>query len=67
LSYNEKIILHARANLYYVGTPESETLEKFETPPQTHEHLSIAPLAKLIDSIPASNVQKANYMVNPFA
>jgi len=67
LSYNEKIILHARANLYYVGTPESETLEKFETPPQTHELLSIAPLAKLIDSVPPSKVQKANYMINPFA
>jgi len=67
LSYDEKIILHARANLYYVGTPESETLEKFETPPQTHENLSIAPFAKLIDGIAPSKVQKANYMINPFA
>lgn len=67
MCYNETIILHSRANLYYVGTPESETLEKFETPPKTHEDLPIAPFAKLIDNIVPSKTQKANYMVNPFS
>ncbi|MCL2282455.1 MAG: hypothetical protein FWC26_03975 [Fibromonadales bacterium] len=67
MSYGGEVILHARANLYYVGTAESESIVKFDSPPQTCENLSIAPFAKLIDSIAPSPVQKANYMINPFA
>jgi tRNA threonylcarbamoyladenosine biosynthesis protein TsaB len=67
LSYSGKIILHARANLYYsISERGEETLEQFETPPQTSELLPITPFAKLIDSIPPSRVQKANYLINPY-
>jgi tRNA threonylcarbamoyladenosine biosynthesis protein TsaB len=66
-AYGMEIILHARANLYYVGSSLGENLVQFETPPQTHESLPITPCAKLIDSIPPSQIQKANYLVNPFA
>jgi tRNA threonylcarbamoyladenosine biosynthesis protein TsaB len=62
----EEIILHARADFYYVGSSEGEILKQFAIPPQTHETLPIAPFAKLIDSIPPSRIQKANYLVNPF-
>jgi tRNA threonylcarbamoyladenosine biosynthesis protein TsaB len=61
-----EIILHARANFYYVGNAEGEFLKQFEVPPQTHENLSITPFVKLIDIIPPSRIQKANYLVNPF-
>ena len=63
-SYGGEIILHARANLYYVGNSKGESLVKFETPPQTHENLPITPFSKLIDSIPPSRTQKANYLMN---
>jgi tRNA threonylcarbamoyladenosine biosynthesis protein TsaB len=63
----EEIILHARANLYYVWKNGNESLVKFETPPQTCENLSIIPCAKLIPSIKPSRTQKANYLINPYA
>jgi tRNA threonylcarbamoyladenosine biosynthesis protein TsaB len=62
----EEIILHSRANFYYVGNAEGETLKQFENPPQTHENLSITPFVKLIDLILPSRIQKANYLINPF-
>jgi tRNA threonylcarbamoyladenosine biosynthesis protein TsaB len=65
--YGGEIILYARANFYYVGNSEGETLKQFETEPQTHEKLSIMPFAKLIDLIPPSRIQKANYLINPFS
>ncbi|MDR0515635.1 MAG: hypothetical protein LBH25_01155 [Fibromonadaceae bacterium] len=64
---NGEIVLHARANFYYAGNAEGETLKQFEKPPQTHENLSIVPFAKLIDFIPPSNIQKANYLMNPYS
>jgi len=66
MQYGKEIILHARANFYYVGYAESETLKQFETKPETHEYLPITPLAKLIDQIPPSHIQKANYLANPY-
>ena len=66
MSYGKEIILHARANFYYVGSLQNEKLAKFEIPPQTHETLPITPLAKLIDSISPSRIQKANYLMNPY-
>jgi len=66
MAYGKEIILHARADFYYVGNAESEILKQFESKPETHEYLPITPLAKLIDNIPASRVQKANYLVNPY-
>jgi tRNA threonylcarbamoyladenosine biosynthesis protein TsaB len=66
ISYGKEIILHSRANLYYVGNEEGEALKQFETKPETHETLPITPFAKLIDSIEPSRIQKANYLVNPF-
>jgi len=62
----EDIILHARANLYYVLKNDSESLVKFEIPPQTCENLPITPFAKLIPQIKPNLMQKANYLVNPF-
>jgi len=66
ISHSKEIILHARANFYYVGDTESETLRQFETKPETDEYLPITPLAKLIDQIPPSRIQKANYLANPY-
>jgi len=66
MQYGREIILHARANFYYVGDAESETLKQFENKPETHEYLPITPLAKLIDQIPPSRIQKANYLANPY-
>jgi len=66
MQYGKKIILHARANFYYVGDAKSETLRQFENKPETHEYLPITPLAKLIDQIPPSRIQKANYLANPY-
>jgi tRNA threonylcarbamoyladenosine biosynthesis protein TsaB len=66
MSHGKEIILHARANFYYVGGVEDETLKQFENKPETHENLPITPLAKLIDHIPPSRIQKANYLTNPF-
>jgi len=66
MSHGREIILHARANFYYVGDTESETLKQFETKPETHEFLPITPLSKLIDQIPPSRIQKANYLANPY-
>jgi len=66
MQYGKEIILHARANFYYVGDAESETLKQFENKPETHEYLPITPLAKLIDQIPHSRIQKANYLTNPY-
>jgi tRNA threonylcarbamoyladenosine biosynthesis protein TsaB len=66
MQYGKEIILHARADFYYVGNAESETLRQFENKPETHEYLPITPLAKLIDIIPPSRVQKANYLMNPY-
>jgi len=62
----EEIILHARADLYYVLKNDCENLVKFETPPQTHETLPITPFAKLIPQIKPSKTQKANYLMNPY-
>jgi tRNA threonylcarbamoyladenosine biosynthesis protein TsaB len=67
MAYNKEIILHARADFYYVGNAKSETIKQFENKPETHEHLPITPLAKLIDYITPSRIQKANYLVNPYA
>jgi len=66
ISYGKEIILHSRANFYYVGNAESETIRQFENKPETHEYLPITPLVRLIDQIPPSRVQKANYLVNPY-
>ncbi len=63
----EEIILHARANLYYVLRDGHENLVKFETPPQTHENLPITPFANLIPQINPSRTQKANYLMNPYS
>jgi len=65
-SEGEEIILHARANLYYVLKDGNENLVKFETPPQTCENLPITPFAKLIPEIKPSRTQKANYLMNPY-
>jgi len=64
--HGKEIILHARANFYYVGNTEGETLKQFDSKPETHEYLPLTPFAKLIDHIPPSRIQKANYLVNPF-
>jgi len=66
ISYGKEIILHSRADFYYVGNAEGETVKQFENKPETDEYLPITPLAKLIDQISPSRVQKANYLVNPF-
>jgi len=66
-SKDEEIILHARANLYYVWKNGEESLVKFETPPQTHENLSITPFAELIPLIKQCRIQKANYLMNPYS
>ncbi|MCL2100173.1 MAG: tRNA (adenosine(37)-N6)-threonylcarbamoyltransferase complex dimerization subunit type 1 TsaB [Fibromonadales bacterium] len=65
-SYGKEIILHSRANFYYVGNEKGESLLEFDTKPETHENLPITPFAKLIDSIEPSRIQKANYLANPF-
>jgi tRNA threonylcarbamoyladenosine biosynthesis protein TsaB len=67
MSHGKEIILHARADFYYVGDAENETIKQFKNKPETHEYLPITQFAKLIDLIPPSRVQKANYLVNPFA
>jgi len=66
LSYGKEIILHSRADFYYVGNAEGETVRQFENKPETHEYLPITPLVKLIDQILPSRIQKANYLVNPY-
>jgi tRNA threonylcarbamoyladenosine biosynthesis protein TsaB len=66
MQYGKEIILHAKADFYYVGNAESETLKQFENKPETHENLPITHLAKLIDHIPPSRIQKANYLANPY-
>jgi len=66
MSHGKEIILHARADFYYVGNEESETIKQFENKPETHEYLPLTPFAKLIDHIAPSRVQKANYLINPF-
>ncbi|MDR2581575.1 MAG: tRNA (adenosine(37)-N6)-threonylcarbamoyltransferase complex dimerization subunit type 1 TsaB [Fibromonadaceae bacterium] len=66
-AYNKEIILHARANFYYVGNSEGEAIKQLENKPETHENLPITPFAELIDFIPPSRIQKANYLINPFA
>jgi tRNA threonylcarbamoyladenosine biosynthesis protein TsaB len=66
MKHGKEIILHARADFYYVGNAKSETIEQFENKPETHEYLPITPLAKLIDHIPPSRIQKANYLANPY-
>jgi len=67
MAHGKEIILHSRADFYYVGNAESETVKQFENKPETHEYLPITPLSKLIDAIPPSRVQRANYLVNPYA
>jgi len=64
--HGKEIILHARANFYYVGDAGSETIKQLDNKPETHEYLPITPFAKLIDHIVPSRTQKANYLVNPF-
>jgi len=66
ISHGKEIILYARANFYYVGNADSETLKQFENKPETDEYLPITPLSKLIDQIPPSRIQKANYLANPY-
>jgi len=66
MAHGREIVLHSRADFYYVGNAESEGVKQFENKPETHEHLPITPLSKLIDNIPPSRVQRANYLVNPF-
>ncbi|MDR1829400.1 MAG: tRNA (adenosine(37)-N6)-threonylcarbamoyltransferase complex dimerization subunit type 1 TsaB [Candidatus Fibromonas sp.] len=63
----ETIILHARANLYYVLKDNCESLAEYKIPPQTHENLPITPFAKLIPQIEPSRTQKANYLMNPYS
>jgi tRNA threonylcarbamoyladenosine biosynthesis protein TsaB len=63
---NGEIILHARADFYYVGSAEGETLRQFKTKPETHENLPITPFAKLIPQIKPNRIQKANYLMNPY-
>ncbi len=62
----EEVILHARANFYYVLKNGCESLIKSETQLQTHGDLSITPFAKLIPQIEPSKTQKANYLMNPY-
>jgi tRNA threonylcarbamoyladenosine biosynthesis protein TsaB len=64
---NGEIILHARADFYYTGNADGETLQQFKTKPQTHENLAITPFAKLIPLIKPNRIQKANYLVNPYS
>jgi len=63
---NSEVFLHARANFYYKGTAEGESVVKLDTAPQTAENEPIANFAKLIDAIQPSRIQKANYLMNPY-
>lgn len=67
LAYQKQIFLYARANFYYTIEQGQEVLKQITEGIETDEYLPITPIAKLIDSIPSSKIQKANYIANPYS